>query len=75
MAGGGNPGVEPAMMSATWGNATSRPRDGTSFTSGEAVRIRRNRSRSSSTPTKGPMTRMAITAAAQRGQSSWIRDT
>ena len=63
-------GVEPAMMRASWGRATSRPSDGTSLTSGDAVRIRRNSSRSSTMPTKGPISATAMTVAAQRGHPS-----
>ena len=37
-AGGGICGADPAMISATWGRAISRPRAGTSLTSGLAVR-------------------------------------
>ena len=75
MAGGGIDGSDPAMMIASWGSATSRPSEGTSLTSGEAVRMRRNRSRSSRTPTRGPMTSTAMTVEAHRGQPSWSSDT
>ena len=75
MAGGGIVGVEPVMMRATWGRATSSPSEGTSFTRGDAVRMRRKSSRSSSTPTTGPMTSTAMTVAAHRGHPPWTSDT